>query len=183
LPAKAPRKRQIHILHGMGGIGKTQLAVAHARKHQQTYSAIVWVNGDSRDTVIQSLAAFSRHAGIGGVPDPKATIVQQAPDMEAEAEAVLPWLALEQNQRWLMILDNVDRDVTADKGDAQAYDVSSFLPPADHGYILITSRLSALREIGASTEVRRLSPKQALELLSDYSGLQSSSVSIMDPLL
>jgi len=167
----------------MGGIGKTQLAVAHARKHQQTYSAIVWVNGDSRDTVIQSLAAFSRHAGIGGVPDPKATIVQQAPDMEAEAEAVLPWLALEQNQRWLMILDNVDRDVTADKGDAQAYDVSSFLPPADHGYILITSRLSALREIGASTEVRRLSPKQALELLSDYSGLQSSSVSIMDPLL
>lgn len=178
LPTKA-RGRKIHILHGMGGIGKTQLTIAYARKHQKTYSAIVWVNGDSTDTVLQSLAAFSRHAGIRGVPDPQSTTVQQAPDMEAEAEAVLRWLALERNQRWLMILDNVDRDVTADEGNAQAYDAMSFMPPADHGSILVTSRLPALGEIGASTEVGRLSSEQALELLSDRSGLQPSSTGML----
>ena len=181
LPTKAQHRRKIHILHGMGGIGKTQLAIAYARKHQKTYSAIVWVNGDGRDTVLQSLATFSRYAGIGGVPDSKAKVAQQAPDMEAEAAAVLRWLALERNQRWLMILDNVDRDVTADKGDSQVFDVGSFLPPADHGSILVTSRLPSLAEIGASTEVGRLSSEQALELLSDCSGLQSSSIGTVNP--
>ena len=132
---------------------------------------------------MQSLAAFSRHAGIGGVPDPKAKVAQQAPDIEAEVEVVLRWLALERNQRWLMILDNVDRDVTADEGDTQAYDVTSFLTPADHGSILITSRLSALGEIGASTEVGRLSSEQALKLLSDRSGLRPSSAGIVNVLL
>ena len=181
LSTKAQYRRKIHILHGMGGIGKTQLAIAYARKHHKTYSAIVWVNGDSRDTVLQSLATFSRYAGIGGVSDSKAKVAQQAPDMEAEGAAVLRWLALELNQRWLIILDNVDRDVTADKGDSQAFDVGSFLPTADHGSILITSRLPSLAEIGASTEVGRLSSEQALELLSDCSGLQSLSVSTMNP--
>ena len=175
LPTNARHERKIHILHGMGGIGKTQLAIAYARKHQKTYSAIVWVNGDSRDTVLQSLAVFSQHAGIGGVPDPKVTVAQRAPDMEAEAKAVLQWLALEGNQRWLMIFDNVDRDVMADDGDAHAYDVTSFLPLADYGSILITSRLSSLGELGKPTEVGRLSLEQALELLSDCSGLQASS--------
>ncbi len=45
-------------------------------------------------------------------------MAQQAPDMEAEAEAALRWLALERNHRWLVIFDNVDQDVTAEEGDA-----------------------------------------------------------------
>ena len=174
LPTKTQAGRKMHILHSLGGIAKTQLAIAHARKHQHTYSAILWVNGNSRDTVLQSLSAFGRRAGVDGVSESTAYAAQQPPDMEAETEAVLRWLALERNQRWLMILDNVDRDVTADEGDAQAYDVTSFLPPADHGSILVTSPLPALGEIGPSTEVGRLSSKQALELLSDCSGLQLS---------
>lgn len=41
LPIKAQTERKMHILHGLGGIGKTQLAIAHARKHQRTYSAVL----------------------------------------------------------------------------------------------------------------------------------------------
>ncbi len=33
--------RKIHVLHGLDDIGKTQLAIAYARKHQETYSAIL----------------------------------------------------------------------------------------------------------------------------------------------
>ena len=46
--------RRIHVLHGLGGIGKTQLAITYTRKHQKMYSAIVWLNGNSRDTLFQS---------------------------------------------------------------------------------------------------------------------------------
>jgi hypothetical protein len=174
LATKAQNLRKIHIFHGLGGIGKTQLAIAYARKHQHVYTAVVWVNGYSRDTVLQSLAAFGRRAGISEGSDSTANTTQQAPDTEVEANAVLRWLALKKNRRWLMIFDNVDRDVQSDE-DIQAYDVTSFVPPADHGSVLITTRLPSLGEIGKSTKITRLKPNQALELLSNRSGLHPSS--------
>jgi len=181
LPTKAQSGRKIHTLHGLGGIGKTQLAIAYARKHLHTYSAIVWVNGNSTDTVLQSLAGFARRAGVSGVSDPTANTAQQAPDMRAEADAVLRWLALERNRRWLMIFDNVDRDIQSAEEDAQAYSVTSFLPPADHGSILVTTRLPSMGEIGKSTEVARLRQDQALELLRNRSGLHPSSKGTVGP--
>ena len=153
LPTQAQAGRKIHVLYGLGGIGKTQLAIAHARKHQHTYSAIVQVDGNSKDTVLQSLSAFGRHAA------------QQAPNIEAKVTAVLRWLALEGNSRWLMIFDNVDRDVRSSEEDDQAFDVESFLPPADHGSVLITTRRPFLKTMGQSTEVERLKLDQAQELL------------------
>ena len=150
LPTSAQTRRKMHILHGLGGIGKTQLAIAYARKHQNTHSAITWVNDSSRDTVLQSLTRFGRCAGVDGVLESTAAnIAQQAPDTEAEAAAVLKWLALERNRGWLMIFDNVDRDVSLKEEDDQAYDVRSFLPAADHGSVLITTRLPSLGELRA----------------------------------
>ena len=172
LPTKTQTRRKMHILHGLGGIGKTQLAIAHARKYQHTYSAIVWVNGNSRDTVLQSLSAFGKRAGVDGGLEPTAYVAQQAPDMEAYA--VLRWLSQGRNHRWLMIFDNVDRDVRSSKEDPQAFDFMSFLPPADHGSVLITTRLPSLGEIGQPTEVGRLTLDQALELLRRRSGLRPS---------
>lgn len=180
LPTKAPDQQKIYVLHGLGGIGKTQLAIAYARNHQDTYSAIVWVNGRSRDTVVQSLAAFGRRASVAGVSQSTTGMTQQAPDMNAEADAVLRWLGLGKNSRWLMIFDNVDRDVPNDE-DGQAYNVRSFLPAADHGSILITTRLPSLGELGKSIEVTRLGNDQALELLSDRSGLHRSLSGTRDP--
>ena len=176
LPTKAQTGRKMHILHGLSGIGKTQLAIAHARKYQQTYSAIIWVSGNSRDTVLQSLTGFGRLAGVGTVSESTVIPAQQAPDMEVEAAAVLRWLALERNRWWLMIFDNVDQEADPkEEDDDQAYDVTSFLPAADHGSVLITTRFPALGEMGQSTEAGRLSPDQALELFSNRSGLHSSS--------
>ncbi|KAL8721729.1 MAG: hypothetical protein Q9181_007645 [Wetmoreana brouardii] len=95
--------------------------------------------------------------------------------MKAEADAILKWLTLGKNGRWLMIFDNVDLDMRSDDEDTQAYSVTSFLPAADHDSVLITTRLPSLGEIGESTEVRRLGLDQALELLSNRSGLPRSS--------
>ena len=44
--------RKIHVLHGLGGIGKTQLAIAYARRYQKSYSAILWLDGKSKDTLL-----------------------------------------------------------------------------------------------------------------------------------
>lgn len=58
--------------------------------------------------------------------------------------------------------------------DSQAFDIVSFLPPADYGSVLITTRLPSLGEVGQSMEVGRLTLDQALELLRRRSGLQPS---------
>lgn len=91
--------RKIHVSHGLGGIGKTQLAIAYARKHQESYSAILWLNGNSKDTLLQSFAAFGRHASIKPLPDSTARTTQHTENTEAEAKAVLRWLALGGNRR------------------------------------------------------------------------------------
>jgi hypothetical protein len=36
--------RRTVVLHGLGGIGKTQLSVAYAKRHKDSYSAIFWLN-------------------------------------------------------------------------------------------------------------------------------------------
>ncbi|KAL9598143.1 MAG: hypothetical protein Q9219_004699 [cf. Caloplaca sp. 3 TL-2023] len=173
-------RRKVHVLHGLGGIGKTQLAIEYSRKHQNTYDSIIWVNGGSRDTVVQSLATFASSAGIAGDPTSTAGTAQQAQDTKAKADAVLKWLAHDKNCRWLMVFDNVDRDIEFDQNDDQAYDVTSFLPATDQGSVLITTRLPSLSDMGQSTKISQLDLDQSLELLSHCSGRDMKNVSL-DP--
>lgn len=167
--------RKIHVLHGLGGIGKTQLAIAYARKHQETYSAILWLNGNSKDTLLQSLAGFATHAGIDHISKLIVKITRRSEETAKSADAVLQWLTFKGNRRWLVIFDNVDRDYHADVEDSQAYDLESFFPAADHGSILITTRLPHLGEFGAATQVTRVDGNQALQILTNSSRLPQSS--------
>lgn len=50
-------RRKIFIVHGMGGVGKTQLCIKYVRREKSTFNAIFWLDGSSRDAVRQSLAA------------------------------------------------------------------------------------------------------------------------------
>lgn len=158
--------RKIHVLHGLGGIGKTQLAIAYAQKYKNDYSAIVWVNGSSQDTVLQSLAVFAKKFNtISGV-ELLIEADRHRDDLKKDAQAALHWLALKGNRRWLMIFDNVDRDYHLNAEDLDAYDLVSCFPRVDHGCILITTRLPSLGDMGNSTEVTRLCREQAVEVLS-----------------
>lgn len=170
--------RKIHVLYGLGGIGKTQLAIAYARRYQETYSAIIWVNGNSKDTVLQSLAGFAKHSKLvpGAEPATMMGADHHGQDVETNAQAALRWLALKKNCRWLMIFDNVDRDYHPDVEDPEAYDLETYFPHADHGFILVTSRLSSLGDIGKSTKVVQLNPEQAVEILSNNSRLPPSTI-------
>ena len=174
LPSDVPRRR-IHVLHGLGGIGKTQLAIGYARKHQERYSAIAWLNGNSRDTLVQSLAGFAEHAEIGGRRTSTIGAVGrghgqgqgQGHELWELARAVLQWLALDGNGRWLLVLDNVDRDHQSEVKDPQAYDVESFFPARDHGSVLITTRLSHLKEHGSATKVMSVDQEQGRQILKN----------------
>jgi ATP/maltotriose-dependent transcriptional regulator MalT len=43
--------RSCVVLHGLGGIGKTQLAITYARRHKEKYTAIFWLNANDEDSL------------------------------------------------------------------------------------------------------------------------------------
>ena len=98
LPLDPRDGRKIHVLHGLGGIGKTQLAIAYCRKHQGTYSAILWLNGNSQDTLLQSLAAFATYARIDDLQGSTMGATGHGQEIAEKANAVRRWLALKGNR-------------------------------------------------------------------------------------
>ncbi|KAJ5738113.1 hypothetical protein N7493_001268 [Penicillium malachiteum] len=155
------QSRKVAILHSLGGMGKTQLAIRFARDHKHDFSAIFWLDGKDRSTLLHSLSCI-----LPRLPgQPRNMEVVNEEKVEQRAKHVLRWLALEENSRWLIILDNVDQYSPANSLIGDAYDVREFLPAADHGSILITSRLQDLTELGKSFPVHRLNSKDAIQLL------------------
>jgi Cdc6-like AAA superfamily ATPase len=53
-------RRKVLLIYGLGGIGKTQLAIEFAREHQDRYSAVFWLNGSSKDMLQQSFVDIAR---------------------------------------------------------------------------------------------------------------------------
>ncbi len=81
---------------GLGGVGKTEVALHHVYQCRKRYAGVWWVTADTPANLTKGLAALSRRL----VP---ATVV--LPDEQAEAWAIA-WL--HQHDGWLLVLDNVD---------------------------------------------------------------------------
>ena len=55
--------QRIMVLHGLGGIGKTQIAVQYAYIHQKDYTSVWWVNASS-DAITSLERWVFDHSGI-----------------------------------------------------------------------------------------------------------------------
>jgi hypothetical protein len=170
-PSATRRRRKVVVLHGLGGIGKTQLAVEFARKHNHRFSAVFWLDGSSKASLEQSFVNMAQR-----LPRDELTAdgAAQLSDTTVKAEVAVRecqrWLSIPSNLHWLLLIDNIDRD-HRDRGDAQAYNVQTFFPHADHGSILVTSRLSNLeRLLGSGVQVGTLTAEQACAILENNAG-------------
>jgi hypothetical protein len=138
-------RRKIFVVHGLGGMGKTQLCIEFVRRYQEKYSAVFWLDGSSEDALQRSFVDVVPRLPAAEVPLALIKAAEQvSPDHRLLVQGVLDWLSLLSNRKWLLVIDNVDRDHTAKVKDPLAYDVKQYLPTADHGSVLITSRLSTL---------------------------------------
>src|SRR5437762_4835878 len=84
-------------ISGLGGVGKTQLAVEYTYRFHQDYQAVLWAHAESPETLISS---YTEIATLLNLP------VKDTQEQTVIIQAVKVWL---QNQRdWLLILDNAD---------------------------------------------------------------------------
>ncbi|KAI9893041.1 MAG: hypothetical protein M1814_000925 [Vezdaea aestivalis] len=165
------RRRKTFILHGLGGSGKTQLAIEFMRSSKNIFSSIFWLNGENRESIRQSFIEVARKLPHGGVPDfCRQFSGGSKEELDKVVNHVLTWFNQDENNRWLLVLDNVDRDSSPEANDPQSFDIDEFLPEADHGSVLITSRLQILGQYGNNRKIGRMSMSQGLGILHSKIG-------------
>jgi NB-ARC domain len=129
------RQRIVSIV-GMGGMGKTQLSLAHVDTCADDYSSVFWVNAKDETSLRQSMAQLC--AVINDESTPSAA--QSADDEKLKVDKVRRWLSESGNDQWLFIFDNYDDPCLPGIRSLTGYDIRSFFPTRSQGSIIITSR-------------------------------------------
>ncbi|MGW5446804.1 FxSxx-COOH system tetratricopeptide repeat protein [Streptomyces asiaticus] len=106
------------VLTGMGGCGKSQIAIEYVYRTLSDYDLVWWVPAWNRDMMREHLAALAPALGL-----------MVGPSHESRIRAALAELSRHDGLRWLIVFDNAD-------------DPESFrdLVPSGPGHVLITSR-------------------------------------------
>ncbi len=118
-------------LYGLGGVGKTQLALEYAHRFMADYDLVWWVPSERAEETSGALADLARKMGL------------KVGDNVAEAaEAALEELRRDTTPHWLLIFDNAD-----DPKQLEPY------LPTGSGHVLITSRNQAWTHSAEPLEV------------------------------
>jgi len=136
------------VLAGMGGIGKTRLALEHAHRCEADYDVCWWVCASDSARLQADLVRLGVELGIFAEPE----------DIEESVREVLAWLS--SHQRWLVVYDDAEEPRT----------LRDLLPTPCRGHVLITSRTDAWRSTAQVLELPRLSPEAACAALVQLGG-------------
>jgi tetratricopeptide (TPR) repeat protein len=141
---------QPQAISGLGGIGKTQIAVEFAFRYHDEYRAVLWARADSRESLFQDFVVI---ATLLHLPE------KDEQDQNITVEAVKRWL--DTHDQWLLILDNVD-NVSL---------IHNVLPSEANGHILLTTRSQLLGTIAQNVKVEHLGLEDGTLFLLKRAGL------------
>jgi len=131
-------------ISGLGGVGKTQLALEYAYRYRDDYALIAWISADSRQALVVSLMELADRLGL---PE------RHEQDQQVVVQALWRWLRL--HSGWLLIFDNMDDLSLAE----------SWLPGTGPGHLLVTTRARALGRFAGRLDVPTMDPQTGAFLL------------------
>jgi hypothetical protein len=130
------------VIHGLGGVGKTQLAIEYLHRHGEHYDVVWWIPAEQPSQIRASLAMLGARLRLPA-----------SQDMRHTAQAVLD--ALQSGHlRWLLVYDNAN----------QPRDIGPLVPPGGGG-VLLTSRNSVWPAAWTVMEIDVLERDESIELL------------------
>jgi nucleoside phosphorylase len=135
-------------ISGLGGIGKTQIAVEYAYRSRDAHRYVhtLWINAANEETIV---ASFIEIASLI-----LSLLEKDEIDQSKLVTAVIRWLE-ECEQPWLLIFDNAD-DLPI---------LPRYLPSRGNGSILLTTRSDADIPLTVSIEIDNLSLMEGTKLL------------------
>ncbi|HEY7124211.1 MAG TPA: FxSxx-COOH system tetratricopeptide repeat protein [Ktedonobacterales bacterium] len=141
---------QAHALSGLGGIGKTQTALAYASRYRTHYHDILWALADTRESLMASYMSFAEHLRLE---------VRAEYEQQKVVEAVKRWMR--EHKGWLLILDNIE-----DLGLAR-----EFVPTPRQGAVLLTTRRTETTPLARPLPLDALPEEEGILFLLRRSGL------------
>ncbi len=143
---------------GLGGVGKTQLALAYCYRRLDEYHLIQWLRADDAVTLGTELAELAYRLGLA-----RRSVTDQA----ALHQLALNWLHTT-NQRWLLVYDNADA--------IQPNELRPFLPKLGHGACLITSRNPTWGGLAQTMRLTHFNDAEAVAFLLGQPGLTPEEI-------
>jgi TIR domain len=134
-------------VHGLGGVGKTQLALEYAHRFRSDYELIWWVPADQPTSVATALAELAGRLGVPPVAD-QTLMIEGLFDR------------LRGRGRWLLVYDNAERPDQ----------LTGLLPPAGGGHVLVTSRWAAWGSQASPLPLGVLARAESLQFLHRRTG-------------
>lgn len=131
-PVLSETHLQVSALCGLGGVGKTQIALEYAYCHIQDYRAVFWIEAETLERIHSSILRIAEVLDL-----PERTEMKQ----QRIVTALQRWLAT--HSQWLLIWDGLENlDL-----------LQPFLSPLQKGALLITTRCQALGSLARGLPV------------------------------
>jgi tetratricopeptide (TPR) repeat protein len=134
-----------HALQGMGGVGKSQIAIEYIYRHSHEYSAIWWIPAEHDSQILAALAELARSLGLDVGPQANTAV----PAVREALRTGKPY------ENWLLVFDN------AENIDA----VRAYFPSGGSGKIIVTSRNRDWERVATPLSVNVFERDESITLL------------------
>lgn len=131
-------------IHGLGGVGKTHLAVEYVYRHIHDYDVVWWLKSEEPASLRADYLDLGRELGV-----------PEAQGQEPSLAVAAIRRRLEDESRWLLVFDNAE-----EPGELEPY-----LPRAGRGACLVTSRTKDWRGLARAIPLAPFPREESLEFL------------------
>lgn len=192
----AAESRRVAVIHGLGGIGKSQISIEYSYRYAFQFSSVFWIDATSQATLFQGLIAMAERLvkhysgppggrksnlteiadflGLWGCVESTGHINLEGQSPELLLRAMREWLAIENNTHWLVIFDDYNNPASVGHND--------LIPVGDFGNIIFTTRNPELQQYGEGIEVGEIEKEPGISILlgsAKIDSLDTSGVSLI----